>query len=286
MIMSLGVAPANFKVAELFYRNRCGDAAVNMGFERGFAVDCATGWNMSDEEQMKDVQQRVCDEEPVLLIRSPVCRAFSTLIELTQADKLSEGSRKNLVEQCVIHLKFCFRMYETQRYAGRLFLHEHPCGAWSRDLSFDKEMVEMGQATCVDSSWQRTVSRKDPRSCPSQSVSSRSQAEHALLQQRWTAVLQGMKRVIDSVKAIRSMEVGITCEEPNVPELEKYADKLQNVFDNFSGVRLDPELVSASRKVEIDFMSMLEVHRKRPRSWATDKGLHVLPTKSQRNGQT
>ena len=29
----LGVAPANFKVAELFCRNRFGDAAVDMGFE-------------------------------------------------------------------------------------------------------------------------------------------------------------------------------------------------------------------------------------------------------------
>ena len=42
--MSLGVAPANFKVAELFCRNRFGEAAVSMGFERGLVVDHATGW--------------------------------------------------------------------------------------------------------------------------------------------------------------------------------------------------------------------------------------------------
>ena len=51
------------------------------------------------------------------------------------------------------------------------------------------------------------------------------------------------------------------------------------MFDSISGVRLDHELFSASRKVEIDFINRLEVHRKRPRSWATDKGLHVIPTK-------
>ena len=33
-------------------------------------------------------------------------------------------------------------MYETQRSAGRLFLHEHPWDAWSRGLSFVKEMAE------------------------------------------------------------------------------------------------------------------------------------------------
>ena len=31
-------------------------------------------------------------------------------------------------------------MYETERSAGRVFLHEHPWDAWSRGLSFVKEM--------------------------------------------------------------------------------------------------------------------------------------------------
>ena len=143
ILMSPGVAPANFKVAELFCRNRFGESAVDMGFERGLVVDCATGWSMSDEEQMEEVEQRIRDEEPVLLIGSlSMCRAFSTLIELTQAGKPSEFELKSLVERCVTHLKFCFRMYETQRNAGRLFLHEHPWDAWSRGLSFVNEMAE------------------------------------------------------------------------------------------------------------------------------------------------
>ena len=142
ILMSLGVAPSNFKVAELFSRNRFSESAVDMGFERGLAVDCATGWSMSDEEQVEEVEQRVRDEEPVLLIGSPMCRAFSTLIELTQAGKPSEVELKSLVERCVTHLKFCFRMYATQRNVGRLFLHEHPWDAWSCGLSFVNEMAE------------------------------------------------------------------------------------------------------------------------------------------------
>ena len=46
IFMSLGVAPANFKVAELFCRTRFADAAVSVGFERGLAVHYATGWDM------------------------------------------------------------------------------------------------------------------------------------------------------------------------------------------------------------------------------------------------
>ena len=48
ILMSLGVAPANFNVAELFCRKRFGDSAVDMGFER--------------EEQTEEVEQRIRDE--------------------------------------------------------------------------------------------------------------------------------------------------------------------------------------------------------------------------------
>ena len=102
---SLGVAPANFKVAALFCRNRFCGSAVDMSFERGLVVDSATGWSMSDEEQMEEVERRIRDEEPVLLIGSPMCWAFSTLIELTQAGKPSEFERRGAMRHT----------YETQR---------------------------------------------------------------------------------------------------------------------------------------------------------------------------
>ena len=37
-------------------------------------------------------------------------------------------------------------------------------------------------------------------------------------------VLEGLKKEIDSVKAIGSMVVGVTCEKPNVLELDEYAE--------------------------------------------------------------
>ena len=48
------------------------------------------------------------------------------------------------------------------------------------------------------------------------------------------ASLKGVKREIDSVKAIGSMEVGVACEEPNVLELHEFAEEMQHVFDNTS----------------------------------------------------
>ena len=250
ILMLLGVVLANFEVAELFCRNRFGESAVDMGFERGVVVDYATGWSMSDEEQMEEVEQRIRDEEPVLLIGSRMCRAFSSLVELTHAGKPSEFELKSLVERCVTHVEFCFRMYETLRNAGRLFLHEHPWDAWSRGLSFVSEQYRERIMVHVEL-------RLHHRG-----------VEQALLQQRWPGresheelcgcCVEGLEeREIDSVKAIGPMEVGVICEEPNVLELDEYAGVLQNVLHSISGVRLDPELLSTSRKVEIDFMNRL-----------------------------
>ena len=111
-----------------------------MGFERGFVVD-ATVWRMNVKEQMEVVEQRI-RQEPALLIGSPMCRVFSILIGLTQAGKSSEFEFKGFVERCVTHFKFCFRMYETQRDAGRLFLQKHPWDAWSRSCNLVNEMAE------------------------------------------------------------------------------------------------------------------------------------------------
>ena len=220
-----------------------------------------------------------------------MCRAYSTLIELTQAGKPSEVSRKNLVEHCVTHLKFCFRMYERQRNAGRLFLQEHLWDAWSRVLSFVKELAEMDSVhktkgdlcrfhlatnSIEKGSWFRSNSEciieELSMRCYNRDGQAKSHMKNFAI-----SVLKGMKREIDSVKAIGSMEVGVICEEPDVLELDEHAEGLQNVCDNISGVRLDSELLSTSRKVEIDFMNRLEVYRKRPRIWSRDKGLHVIP---------
>ena len=61
ILMSLGVTAANFKVAELFCRNRFGDSAVDVGFERGIVAGYATGW-MNDnvgQQRLYATKQRV-----------------------------------------------------------------------------------------------------------------------------------------------------------------------------------------------------------------------------------
>ena len=51
------------------------------------------------------------------------------------------------------------------------------------------------------------------------------------------------------------MELGLTREESTMLELVVYAEELQNVFDDISGMRLDPELLQVSRQVVVDCLS-------------------------------
>ena len=181
-------------------------------------------------EQTEEVEQRVRDEEPAFLIGSPKCRAFSTLIELTRvASKLSEVKYRNLVERCIKRLKFCFRMYETQRNAGRLFLPEHPWDAWSRGLSFVEGWCEQDERWFVPVSVGNEQYREgilfnvefrvrhrgvDMRCCNGDGQAKNHMKNFVV------AGLKGLNREGDSVKAPCSMEVGVTCEEPNVPDLD------------------------------------------------------------------
>ena len=82
------------------------------------------------------------------------------------------------------------------------------------------------------------------------------------------AVLKGLNRDLESVKALDSVEVGITCEAPNVLERDEFAQDLQNVLDNISGVRHDRGLLSASRNVEAGSASLVDVNRTRPQGHA------------------
>ena len=77
-------------------------------------------------------------------------------------------------------------------------------------------------------------------------------------------VLRGPKSENDSVKAIGSKEVGRAVEE-------------SNAMDSIRVVEFDPRVLREPRQMEIDFVNQLDVHRQRPRQWASS--IPVIPTK-------
>ena len=85
-------------VCEVFSPPRVGPEAVKFGLSAGDAMDLTTGWDFNKEEDRKRAEEYVDKEEPLVIIGSPPCVAFSPLQTLVQdsdrkAEQLAEGIR-------------------------------------------------------------------------------------------------------------------------------------------------------------------------------------------------
>ena len=128
-LMALGDSCVD--VMEVFSPGRFTRKTGAFDLRGGMALDLRTGWNLSDPEHTKKAWEIWEESRPVLLVTSPMCKAFSVLQNLS---KDSEKHRATL-EEGVAHLKFCMEMAKAQLAAGRYFLYEHPWSAWSWKLS-------------------------------------------------------------------------------------------------------------------------------------------------------
>ena len=118
-------------------------------------------------------------------------------------------------------------------------MHEHPWDAWSRGLSFVNEIAEkdgvhktsdlcrfqLATNRIEKGSWfmsnSECIIEEMGKRCYNKCGQAKNHVKNFVV-----AVLKGLKREIDPVKAIGSMEVGVTCEEPNALEFDEYAEEL------------------------------------------------------------
>ena len=81
---------------------------------------------------MREMRQRawakVKSEEPLLLIGSPMCTAFSAWQYINNVKRDPEVVVKEQARG-MRHLSICCELYEYQAAHGRYVLHEHP-GRW------------------------------------------------------------------------------------------------------------------------------------------------------------
>ena len=68
--------------------------------------------------------------QPLLLVGSPMCTAFSTMNRINYS-KMTKEEVALRMEYGRKHLRFCAKLYARQWRAGRYFLHEHPNSASS-----------------------------------------------------------------------------------------------------------------------------------------------------------
>ena len=129
-------------VVEVYSQPRVTQAAAEfdkdgMKLSPGWSLDFTradpqTGeaWDLSRPDVQSRVIKLVERTQPLFIIGSPPCTAFSPLQNLSKHKRDPSVVRAEL-DAGRIHLEFCAKLYDIQNKAGRFFVHEHPCNATS-----------------------------------------------------------------------------------------------------------------------------------------------------------
>lgn len=95
-------------------------------------------WNFDYPEHRERAVKIITNEQPALLIGSPMCTPFSALMQLNK-DRMNIDKWNAMYAWALQHLRFTIQLYKLQLKAGRHILHEHPTNATSWHLP---EMLE------------------------------------------------------------------------------------------------------------------------------------------------
>ena len=113
--------------------------SLSYGIIPGFALDLTTNdsdgrcWDLDEEEMRRGAWAKIEEEQPMLLIGSPMCTAFSAWQHINNS-KRDPGVASNEFARGLSHLKFCCELYEYQVAHGRHVLHDHPAQSTSGAL--------------------------------------------------------------------------------------------------------------------------------------------------------
>jgi hypothetical protein len=280
-------------VMEVFSPGRFTRKTGAFDLRGGMALDLRTGWNLSEPEQVKKAWEIWEESRPVLLVMSPMCKAFSVLQNLS---KDSEKYRATL-EEGVAHLKFCMEMAKAQLAAGRYFLYEHPWSAWSWKLKPVVEVMGLAGVLLVeghqcaygqasrDPDGQMRLAKKPTgwltncpciaavlsKRCANEGLPEDQHHRHASLMGSRASACERYppKLVLAVLRALRSqrmldgtvgaLEVGLTVEEPDVLTTAAAGGVHKDVWDRISGQLMDGERVHKAREEEMVYMRMLKV---------------------------
>ena len=135
---SKGVAKQ--KVTELFSPPRVTEEmrrVPNLMFEGGETYDLfqdknGKAWDFRKAADRKQVRAEIMEQKPWMVIGSPPCTAFSSLMSFNK-NRMDNNKFNKQISEGKLLLNFAVDIYKLQASQGRHFLHEHPAGAssWS-----------------------------------------------------------------------------------------------------------------------------------------------------------
>ena len=277
--MELGVVQEILKmsvdIAEMYSPPRVTEEARNFGLNAGEAMDLTTGWDFSQEEHKERALKYIRENQPKLIIGSPMCTMFSQLQRLSG---WSEEKQRRWREDRR-HLKFMAQVYRIQMTQGRWFLHEHPASASSWSLKEITDLMDMGGVGVVQAdqcmyglqTWGRNgrgvaharkrtqfmsnsaeIRLELSRKCTGEHrhqplTGGRAEASSRYPKELCRAICVGLMRELKHHKITKLVDVGpntIVSEKFN-PEEEE--DRWKRAWDDVTGEELDPREVVRAR---------------------------------------
>ena len=123
-------------VSEIYSPPRVTTEIQRSGFKHlraGLALDLTVSdpddgqpWKFSRRDNREKATQLIRASQPILLIGSPMCTAFSTWQRLNDARSINVEARQQAYAKACQHIKFVASLYREQLDGSRYFLHEHP----------------------------------------------------------------------------------------------------------------------------------------------------------------
>ena len=123
-------------VAEIYSPPRVAVRAEAWGLRGGWSLDITThdhdgkAWDLSKAEMRQRVIARINTDTPLLIIGSPMCTDWSSMMNLNWG-KMTTEEKERRMKAARKHLRFCVRVYRHQVKEGRDYVHEHPAQARS-----------------------------------------------------------------------------------------------------------------------------------------------------------
>ena len=285
-------------IAEIYSPPRVTALAHRFKLNPGFALDLTVSdpedgldWNFDVKSIREKALRKLKVEQPMLLIGSPMCKAFSVLQGLNRK-RMGEEKFHRMLEHARIHLRFCMELYAEQARCGRYYLHEHPKSASSwREPEVQKTIDEFNGVVYTghmcqfgmksrDEHGERLVlkptgfmanseeigkelSKKCDRSHRHvQLISGRAHAAEIYPPGLCLAILRGLKTQMIKDGTLRPNEPSITvCEEMDHANTVAAIEEFE-FYDDISGLKLDTKMVLEARAEEMRVFKQHGVYEK------------------------
>ena len=133
-------------VCEMFSPERVAAVCGRFGLTPANSMDIKSAYDFDTAVDRRKCCDSIIDDEPTLVIGSPLCNMFSRLQELSKYmhrdDKIWMEKFLLGMEQATKYVRFCNQVYKHQRKHGRFFIHEHPCLATSWSMHEIEKLLQ------------------------------------------------------------------------------------------------------------------------------------------------